>query len=119
MAPLARLAQLEHGAAGDDLAPVHEEELEELLEVQETRLVVDQRDHVHAEAVLQLRQLEEIVQHDVGDFAALELDDEAHALLVALVAQVRDAVELLVVDELADALQHLRRRPPGRGARRR
>ena len=40
------------GAAHDDFAAVLQEELEELLEVQQPRLAVDQRDHVHAEAVL-------------------------------------------------------------------
>ena len=49
----------------DDLAPVPQEELEELLEIEKARLAVDQRDHVHAEAVLQLRQLEQVVEDDV------------------------------------------------------
>ncbi len=102
MAPFARLAQFETRPAHDDLAPVLQEVLEELLEVEQARLAVDQRDHVHAEAVLQLRQLEEVVLDDLGDLAALQLDDDAHAGLVRLVAQIRDAVELLVADELAD-----------------
>ena len=38
-----------------------------------------------------------------GDLAALQLDDDAHAGLVGLVAQVGDAFELLFADELADA----------------
>ncbi|MNN34427.1 hypothetical protein D3C81_1482330 [compost metagenome] len=54
MAALARLAQLEHGAAGHDLAAVREEVLQHLLQVQQARLAVDQRHHVHAEGVLQL-----------------------------------------------------------------
>ena len=91
MPALARLAQLEARAAHDDLAPVLEEVLEELLEIEQARLAVDQRDHVHAEAVLQLRQLVEVVEDDLGDFAALQLDHHAHAGLVRLVAQVGDA----------------------------
>ncbi|CAG0966414.1 partial DNA gyrase subunit A, partial [Anaerolineae bacterium] len=77
-----------------------ETSVDELLEVQEPRLSVDQRDHVHAEAVLQLRQLVEIVEDDLRDLAALELDDDAHAGLVRLVLQVGDAFDLLVVDQL-------------------
>ena len=88
-------------AARDDLAPVQQEELEELLEVEQPRLAVDERDHVHAEAVLQLRQLVQVVQDDLGDLAALELDDDAHAAAVGLVAQVGDAFELLLAHELA------------------
>ena len=57
VAALARLAQLEARAAHDDLAPVLQEVFEELLEIEQARLVVDQRDHVHPEAVLQLREL--------------------------------------------------------------
>ena len=108
MAALARLAQFEARPAHDDLAPVLEEILEELLEVEQARLAVDQRDHVHAEAVLQLRQLEQVVEDDLGDLAALELDDHAHAGLVRLVAQVGDAFELLLADELADAGEQVR-----------
>ena len=103
MAALARLAELEARAPHDDFAPVLQEVFEELLEVEQARLVVDQRDHVHAEAVLQLRQLVQVVEDDVGDFAALELDDDAHARLVRLVAQVGNALELLLAHQLADA----------------
>ena len=106
--PLARLAQVEARAPDDDLAPVLQEELDELLEVQEPRLVVDQRDHVHAEAVLQLRQLVQVVEDDLRDLAALQLDHDAHAGLVRLVAQVRDPLELLLADELADAAEQVR-----------
>ena len=92
----------------DDLAPVLQEELEELLEVEQARLAVDQRHHVHAEAVLQLRELEQVVEDDLGDLAALQLDHHAHAGLVRLVAQVGDALELLLADELADPDQQVR-----------
>src|SRR5439155_14493444 len=52
---------------------------------------------------LQLRQLEQIVENDLGDFSAFELDDYAHARLVGLVAQIGNAFELLFADQLADA----------------
>src|SRR6185503_20539937 len=65
----------------------------------------DQRDHVDAEGVLQLRLLVQVVEDDLGHFAALELDHHAHAGLVAFVLDVADALELLLVDELGDALE--------------
>ena len=74
-------------------------------QVAQLRLAVDQRDHVDAEGVLQLRLLVQVVQHHLGHFAALELDHHAHAGLVALVLDVADALELLLVDELGDALE--------------
>ena len=46
--------------------------------------------------------LEELVDDDLGLFAALELDDDA-GVLVGLVAQVAHAVDQLVGDELGDA----------------
>ena len=46
--------------------------------------------------VLQLRLLVQVVQHDLGHLAALELDHDAHAGLVGLVADVGDAFELLL-----------------------
>ena len=101
---LARLPELEHRAPGDHLAPVRQEAVEHLLEIQEARLAIDQRHHVHAEGVLQLRLLVQVVEHDVRQFAALQLDDDAHPGLVRLVAQVGNAVDLLLVDELGNLL---------------
>jgi hypothetical protein len=76
--------------------------LEELLEIEKARLAIHQRDHVHPEAVLELRQLEEVVEDDLGDLATLQLDHRAHAGLVRLVADVRDAVDLFLARKLAD-----------------
>ena len=52
--------------------------------------------------VLHRRVLEELVQDDLRDRVALELDHEAHAVAVRLVAQVGDLRDLLVADELGD-----------------
>jgi hypothetical protein len=71
----------------------------------QARLAVDQRHHVHAEGVLQLGLLVQVVEHHLGHFAALELDHQAHAGLVGLVADVGDAFDLLVAHQLGDALR--------------
>ena len=105
MATLARLAELEYSAAGDHLATVRQEALQHLLQVQQLRLAVDQRDHVHAEGVLQLGLLVQIVEHDLGDFAALELEHHAHARFVGFVADIGNTVELLVAHQFGDALE--------------
>ena len=108
MRALARLAQLEAGAAGDHLAAMREEGGEHRLQAEQLRLAVDERDHVHAEGVLELRLLVQVVEHHLGQLAALELDHHPHAGLVGLVLDVRDALDLLLVHELGDALeQHL------------
>src|SRR6185436_3632669 len=108
MRALARLAQVEQRPASDDLAPVAQERFEQLLDRQQLRLAVDEADHVDAEDALQRRLLVEVVEDDVRQLAALELDDDAHAVLVGLVAQLADALELLLTYELGDALDEPR-----------
>ena len=106
--PIPGLAQLVEGAAGDHVAPMAQEVLDELLEVQGARLAVHQGDHVDAEDRLQLAVLEQVVQHHLGDLVAFEIEDHAHAVLVGLVAHLRDALDLLLLHQLGDALEHAR-----------
>ena len=74
-----RLAQLELRAAGDDLALEVEVVPDELEERQRPRHAVDERDGVVAERRLQRRVLEELVERDLRDGLALQLDLDAHA----------------------------------------
>jgi hypothetical protein len=106
----ARLAQLEDRATRDDFATMAHEGFEDVLQVEQLRLAVEQRHHVDAEHGLHLRLLEQVVQHHLGLLAALDLDDDAHAVLVGLVAQTvgRDALDLLVLDQLGDLLDQPR-----------
>ncbi len=102
VAALARLAQFEHRAPRDDLAPVGEEALQHVFQVEQSRPAIDQRHHVHAEGVLQLGLLVEVVQHHLGHLAFFQLDHQAHARLVRLVLDMGDAVDLLLVDQFGD-----------------
>ena len=52
--------------------------------------------------------LVEIVEDDLADLAALQLDDDAHAVAVGLVADVGDAFDGLVAHQVGDALDQLR-----------
>ena len=108
MGAIARLGKIENRAARDDFAPVPQERLEHFLEAEKLRPAVDERDHVDAEHGLERGLREEIVEHHLGDFAALQLDDHAHAVLVGLVAQLGDAVDFLVAYQLGDALEQAR-----------
>ena len=104
---LARLAQVVGRPPGHHLAPVREEGGEHLPQVEQLRLAVEQRDHVDAEAVLQLGLLVEVVKDDLGNLAAFQLDHHAHPGLVRLVADVGDALHALLVHVLGDLLlQH-------------
>jgi hypothetical protein len=78
------------------------------LQGQRLGLPVDQRQHVHVERRLQRRVLEQVVQHLVRVGVALDLDVHAHAIAVRLVPQVRDPVDLLVLDQVGDLLEQRR-----------
>ena len=91
------LGELVLGAPDDHFALVVDVVADHLAQVQRARHAVDERDHVHPERRLHRRVLVELVEHDLGDRVALELDHEAHPALVALVAQVGDLGDLLVV----------------------
>jgi hypothetical protein len=97
------LAQAELRAADDDLDLVLDPVRDEPVERERARHAVDDREHVRAEVLLQLRVLVQVVQHDLGDGIPLEDDDEPLARAIArLVADVGDAGELAVAGEVAD-----------------
>ena len=106
--PGAGLAEVELGPPPDDLAAVVDVVLEDALERQRLGLAVDERQHVHVERELHRGVLEQVVQHLVRVRVALDLDVDPHAVAVGLVAQVGDAVDLLVLDEVGDLLEQRR-----------
>ena len=106
--PVAGPREIVNGAASDDFAPMADERLEHVLERHELRLAVLQGHHVHAEHRFHRRLREEIIEHDLGDFAALELDDQPHAVLVGLIADLGDAVDELAPHQVGDALGEAR-----------
>jgi hypothetical protein len=105
---LLRLAQPVARAPLDDLHLVGDVVDDRVLERQRAGHVVDQGQVDDAEGVLQLGHLVELVEDHLGVGIALELDDQAHALAVRLVAHVADAGDLLVVDELGDLHREVR-----------
>ena len=94
--------QLVLGAPDDDLALVIDVVADDLAQRERARHVVDERHHVDAERGLHRRVLVELVEHDLGNRVALELDHEPHPVAVGLVAQVGDLRDLLVDHEVAD-----------------
>ena len=99
------LSQLEFDAAADHLAAEVDEELNDFDQAEHPRAPRHDRQRDDAEGLLQLGVLVEIVQHHLADFAALQLDDDAHAVAIRLVAQVGDAVDRLFAHQLRDALE--------------
>ncbi len=91
--PIPRLAQFEHGPASHHFTAVQQERIQDLFKVHHLGLVVIERHHVDAERGLHLGVLVEIVQHNLAGLAALDLDNDAHAVFVRLIAQGTDALE--------------------------
>ena len=108
MGALFGLAQVETRAADDDLFAMLDEVPEHRREVHHLRLVVDDGQEDDAERGLHLRVAIQVVQHDLGDRVALQLDDDADAFAVGFVAQIGDAFDALVVDQLGDLLDQPR-----------
>ena len=114
MLALKGLVQLELGATNDNLVAVRDVMLEHFLERHHLRhqlprvRIRNERQHDDAERRLHRGMLVELVQHDARNRVSLQLEHDAHAILVRLVAQIGDAFELLVAYELGDVLNELR-----------
>ncbi len=82
-----------------------DELLQQLLERKHPRLAVDQRQEDQRKAVLQRRELVELVQHDLGIGVAFQVADQADRLVqVALVVDGRNARYLPLVGQRGDPL---------------
>ena len=98
------LAKAVSGAPDDDLDLVRDPVPDERIESERAWHVVDQRDHVAAEGVLQLGLLVEVCEDDLGDRVTLQHDHEAlPGTGRRVVANVGDAAELSFVHQLGDA----------------
>ena len=69
---------------------------------------VDQRQHVHAEGLLQLSMLVQLVEHYIGVNVAAHLDHDAHTGAVGLVADVGYALDALFVHQFGNLFDKAR-----------
>ena len=104
MLALAGLPKVVIGPAPHDRDPVVDVRLERLLQAEDLRLAVDEGEVDHAERLLHLRVVVQLVQDDVLDRVPLQLEDDPHSLPVALVPKVHDALDLLRLHEQGDRL---------------
>ena len=51
--------------------------------------------------------LVEVVEHDLRHLAALQLDDDPHAVAIGFVAQIGDALDRLLAHQVGDPLDQL------------
>ena len=103
-----RLLEQEAGAARDDLDAVVDEALEEELQAHAARGAVVEGEHVRREVRLQLGEAEEVVEDHVGLGVGLDGHDDVHAhVALGEVLDVGDALDLVVLDEVAEVDEHL------------
>ena len=103
MCPFLGLAQAIPRTTNDHVELVGDVEADHLVQAQRARNAVDDREHVRAEARLQLRMLVEVVEHHLRDRVTLDRDDDAHTDTVGgLVVDLGDARELAVPNLLGD-----------------
>ena len=107
MSPGIGLVQLEAGPPGHDILLVLQIIIDHLPQVQHPGLAVHQGQHIGAEVLLQAGMLIQIVQHHLGIDVLLQLDDDPHAVPVALVADVADPLQLLVPHQVGDLFHQL------------
>src|SRR5574338_44426 len=106
--PLLGARQVELRPATHDLAAVGDVVLARILQAQRLGLAVDEREHVGAEAGLQLRVLEELLHDRVRGAVALHLDHDPHAVSVAFVANVANVGDLLGAHQVRHLLDQRR-----------
>src|SRR5579884_1777463 len=107
MFALARARQIVGGAAAHHVHAMLEKAVQRLHQPHLARLVVGHRQQDHAEAGLQVGVLVKLVENDLGLLAPPQFQHDAHAVAVALVADVGDALDLLLLHQLGDALDQL------------
>ena len=105
-APLG-LAQQELRAPANDVDAVPEEFFQHLLDRKQLRAAVDQGQQNDADGFLQRRKLVELIEHQLRIGILLEVNREIDRLPFAgagVVADVLDAVDPLILDEIGDGL---------------
>jgi hypothetical protein len=103
-----RLAQLELGAPAHHVAAELDEVLDDLEQAHHLRAAAGDRQHDDPERRLQRRVLVEVVQYDVRQLAALQLDHDPHAVAIRLVAEIADPFDRLLSREIRDLLDQSR-----------
>ena len=101
------LLQLILGAADGHVVTMLHEILHAVLERQQARTAIDQRDGVDRETALQCCHLEELVEQYVGIGIALAVHHDAHALPARLIVDIGHALYLVFVGQVGNILHQV------------
>ncbi len=93
-----RLAQLIFGTPPHDFPPKLNEGFKHLLQIEYARLSVDDGEINYTERRLHRCQLVKLVEQDLRHSVALEFHHDAHSRAVRLITQIRNTIDLFVID---------------------
>ena len=99
----AGLVEAKVGTSSDDFDLVTDIAVDRVTKVHRARHTIDERDHVDRETRLELGQLEQVVENNVGVGVLLEGDDEVGLSSRGAVVDVGDAVDVARLDQFGDA----------------
>ena len=106
MGAVAGLVEQELGAARHHLFAEGDEQRQQVLQVHRLRAAGVQRQHVGGKIGLQRREPVELVQHHIRHGVALQFDHHAKTVAVGFVAQIGDALDLLLAVQFGNARDH-------------
>ncbi len=104
MSAFAGALQIENAAAAHNFEAMIQINAQRLFEAERARFVINQRQHDHAERVLQRRKLEQAGEYVGGLRAAADFDHDPQALPIQFVAQIADPVDPTIADQIGHTL---------------
>ncbi len=99
--------QVKLGSAGDNILLMLQIIIDDVAQIQHAGLAVDQGEHIGAEGFLKRGVHVEEIQDNLRIDVLFQLNDNAHAVAVGFIADVRDAFNTLVADKVGN-LAHQR-----------
>ena len=100
--PFACLHQFVLRTAGDDLLTELHKGVDDVLHAHQFRASATNGQHVEGKTLLRRRVAPQLVQHHVRRRIALQIEHDAHAFAIGFIAQVRHALDALVLHRFGD-----------------
>ena len=103
MSTIAGFIQFINRAAADDFLAELNKRRDDFFQIHHHRAAAVDSQHIHAEAGLQRRIFIKLVQNDIGLKIAFDLNNDANALTIGLVADIRNALQFLFLNQFGNA----------------
>ncbi len=96
------LLQFEDAPAGYHLFSKIEESLQQLENAHNPGTSVVDGKHIHGKRGLKIGELVELILHDLGLRSPFQIDNHTHTILVGFITNIRDPLDLLILDKDSD-----------------